>query len=40
MDKVKQLFKSAATSLLLIVLAAWGARLGFAWNQVHKIRVK
>ena len=37
MDKVKQVFKSTATSLLLIVLVALGARLGFAWNQVHKI---
>jgi hypothetical protein len=37
MHKVKQLFKSAATSLLLIVLVALGARLGFARNQVHKI---
>jgi hypothetical protein len=37
MDKAKQVFKSAATSLLLIVLVALGARLGFAWNQVHKI---
>jgi Dolichyl-phosphate-mannose-protein mannosyltransferase len=37
MDKVKQVFKNAATSLLLIVLVGLGVRLGFAWNQVHKI---
>jgi len=37
MDKVKTAFKNAATSLLLVVLVAMGARLGFAWNQVQKI---
>ena len=37
MDKVKKAFKNAMTSLLLIVLAALGARLGFAWNQERKI---
>jgi hypothetical protein len=37
MDKVNNAFKQTATSLLLIVLAALGARLGFAWNQERKI---
>jgi hypothetical protein len=37
MAKVKKVFKKAVTSLLLIVLAALGARLGFAWNQERKI---
>jgi hypothetical protein len=37
MEKVKKAFKNTATSLLLIVLVAMGARLGFAWNQVQKI---
>jgi hypothetical protein len=37
MDKVKKVFKKALTSLLLIVLAAMGARLAFAWSQVRKI---
>jgi len=34
---MKRTFKTAATSLLLIVLVALGARLGFAWNQERKI---
>ena len=37
MAKIKKAFKNAATSLLLIVLVALGARLGFAWNQERKI---
>ena len=37
MDRVKNAFKKTATSLLLIVLVALGARLGFAWNQERKI---
>ncbi|HEY6267977.1 MAG TPA: glycosyltransferase family 39 protein [Candidatus Acidoferrum sp.] len=37
MDKVKSAFKKTATSLLLIVLVALGARMGFAWNQERKI---
>ena len=37
MAKVKNAFKKTATSLLLIVLVALGARLGFAWNQERKI---
>src|SRR4029077_20038729 len=37
MEKIKDAFKKAATSLLLIVLAALGARLGFAANQVRKM---
>jgi hypothetical protein len=37
MDTVKKAFKTATTSLLLIVLVAMGARLGFAWNQERKI---
>ena len=37
MDNVKNAVKKAMTSLLLIVLVAMGARLGFAWNQVRKI---
>jgi hypothetical protein len=37
MDMVKNAVKKAITSLLLIVLVAMGARLGFAWNQVRKI---
>jgi hypothetical protein len=37
MDKVKSAFKKTATSLLMIVLVALGARLGFAWNQERKI---
>src|SRR5258708_14209312 len=34
---MKRAFHAAATSLLLIVLVALGARLGFAWNQERKI---
>ncbi len=34
---MKRAFKTAATSLLLIVLVALGARLGFAWDQERKI---
>ncbi len=30
-------FRKAATSLLLIVLVAVGARLAFAWNQSRQI---
>jgi dolichyl-phosphate-mannose-protein mannosyltransferase len=37
MDKVKSAFKKTATSLLLIILVALGARMGFAWNQERKI---
>ncbi|HKV60636.1 MAG TPA: glycosyltransferase family 39 protein [Candidatus Acidoferrum sp.] len=37
MDRIKNALKKATTSLLLIVLVAMGARLGFAWNQVRKI---
>ena len=37
MDKIKNGFKTAATSLLLITLVALGARLGFAWDQERKI---
>jgi len=37
MNGVKEAFKKAATSLLLIMLVAMGARLGFAWNQERKI---
>jgi hypothetical protein len=37
MHKIKNAFKNAVTSLLLIVLVALGARLGFAWNQERKI---
>jgi hypothetical protein len=37
MNSVKKAFKKAATSLVLIVLVALGARLGFAWNQERKI---
>src|SRR5690349_20872429 len=37
MEKIANAFKKAATSLLLIVLVALGARLGFAANQVHKM---
>jgi hypothetical protein len=37
MDKIERAFKTAVTSLLLIVLVAMGARLGFAWNQERKI---
>ena len=37
MEKVKNAFKKAATSLLLIVLVALGVRLAFAANQVHKM---
>src|SRR5216684_604934 len=34
---MKRALHTAATSLLLIVLVALGARLGFAWNQERKI---
>ena len=34
---MKRAFHAAATSLLLIVLVALGARLGFAWNQERKL---
>src|SRR5260370_13744378 len=34
---VKRACKTAATSLLLIVLVALGARLGFAWDQERKM---
>jgi hypothetical protein len=34
---MRQIFRKAATSLLLIVAVAFGARLGFAWNQTRKI---
>jgi len=37
MDKLKNAFKNGLTSLLLIVLVALGARLGFSWNQERKI---
>lgn len=37
MDTVKNALKKALTSLLLIVLVALAARLGFAWNQERKI---
>jgi len=37
MDKVKKALKTAITSLLLIVLVAMAARLGFAWDQIRKI---
>jgi hypothetical protein len=37
MNSVKKAFKKAPTSLVLIVLVALGARLGFAWNQERKI---
>jgi len=37
MSKVKKAFKRGLTSILLIVLVALGARLGFAWNQERKI---
>jgi len=37
MEEVKNAFKKAATSLLLIVLVALGVRLAFAANQVHKM---
>jgi hypothetical protein len=37
MDKLKKVFKNGLTSLLLIILVAMGARLGFAWNQERKI---
>jgi dolichyl-phosphate-mannose-protein mannosyltransferase len=37
MSKVKKAFKKGLTSLLLIVLVALAARLGFAWNQERKI---
>src|SRR5580692_2917443 len=31
-------FRKAATSLLLILVVAFGARLTFAWDQARKIR--
>jgi hypothetical protein len=34
---MKKALKTAATSLLLIVLVAMGTRLGFAWNQVSQM---
>ena len=34
---MRQIFRKAATSLLLIVAVALGARLAFAWNQTSKI---
>ena len=34
---MKKALQTAATSLLLITLVALGARLGFAWNQEHKL---
>jgi hypothetical protein len=37
MGKIKAAFGKAGTSLLLIVLVALAARLGFAANQVHKM---
>jgi hypothetical protein len=37
MDRVKMAIQKGATSLLLIVVVALGARLGFAWNQERKI---
>jgi hypothetical protein len=37
MNGVRKAFQRAVTSLVLIVLVALGARLGFAWNQERKI---
>src|ERR1700739_2747294 len=37
MEKVLEAIRNVATSLLLIVLVALAARLGFAWNQTRKI---
>jgi hypothetical protein len=37
MDKIRKILKTAATSLLLIVLVAMGVRLVFAWSQERKI---
>ncbi len=37
MEKITKAFKRTATSLILIVLVALGARMGFAANQVHKM---
>lgn len=34
---MRQIFRKAATSLLLIVAVALGARLAFAWDQARKI---
>jgi len=34
---MRQIFRKAATSLLLIVLVALGARLAFAWNETRKM---
>ncbi|MGA2299131.1 MAG: hypothetical protein ABSG77_00395 [Candidatus Acidiferrum sp.] len=34
---MRRVFRKAATSLLLIVLVALGARLAFAWNQTRQI---
>ncbi len=34
---MKKAFQKAATSLLLIVIVAMGARVGFAWSQARKI---
>lgn len=34
---MRQILRKAATSLLLIVLVALGARLAFAWNQTRQI---
>ena len=35
-----QLLRKAATSVLLIAVVALGARLAFAWNQIHEIPVE
>lgn len=37
MEKALEAIRKVATSLLLIVLVALAARLGFAWNQTRKI---
>src|SRR5882762_9286844 len=37
MENLRRVFKKAVSSLLLIVLVALAARLGFAASQVHKI---
>src|SRR5271168_1048054 len=34
---MKNLLRKAATSLVLIVMVAMGARVAFAWNQARKI---
>ena len=34
---MKKILQRTTTSLLLIVIVAMGARVGFAWNQARKI---